>query len=291
MLIKRFESNPLIRPQMDGRMGSNINGPSVIRVPDWATNPLGRYYLYFAHHEGEYIRLAYADDVRGPWRIYTPGVLELKDSYFDEHIASPEVRVRPERGEVWMYYHGCRLPDKPHQFQRVAVSRDGLNFKARPEVLGTFYWRTFKWRGQHYALAMPGKFYRLRDGLTCYEEGPTLFTPDMRHAAVRLTGDTLQVFYTNADDCPERILLATIELRKDWMQWRCSDPVTVLEPEMEYESGALPLEPSGRGGVYRPVRQLRDPAIFEEEGRTYLFYSVAGEHGIAGAEIRFEENF
>jgi hypothetical protein len=33
------------------------------------------------------------------------------------------------------------------------------------------------------------------------------------------------------------------------------------------------------------VNQLRDPAIFEEDGRTYLLYAVAGESGIAIAEL------
>jgi hypothetical protein len=40
-----------------------------------------------------------------------------------------------------------------------------------------------------------------------------------------------------------------------------------------------------RGGEDEPVRQLRDPAIFTEDGRTYLLYSVAGESGIAIAEL------
>ena len=36
----------------------------------------------------------------------------------------------------------------------------------------------------------------------------------------------------------------------------------------------------------RPLfRELRDPCIFREDGRTYLFYIVAGERGIAGAEL------
>ena len=38
---------------MDARMGANINGPSLIRVPSWLSNAMGRYYLYFAHHKGE----------------------------------------------------------------------------------------------------------------------------------------------------------------------------------------------------------------------------------------------
>ena len=33
------------------------------------------------------------------------------------------------------------------------------------------------------------------------------------------------------------------------------------------------------------MNQLRDPAIFEEGGRTYLLYAVAGEEGIALAEL------
>jgi hypothetical protein len=32
---------------------------------------------------------------------------------------------------------------------------------------------------------------------------------------------------------------------------------------------------------------LRDPAIYEENGRTFLLYAVAGESGIAIAEVRF----
>jgi hypothetical protein len=33
---------------------------------------------------------------------------------------------------------------------------------------------------------------------------------------------------------------------------------------------------------------MRDPAIFQEGGRTYLLYSVAGESGIAITEIEFD---
>ena len=34
------------------------------------------------------------------------------------------------------------------------------------------------------------------------------------------------------------------------------------------------------------VRQLRDPFVFREDGKTYLFYAVAGETGIAMAELQ-----
>ena len=132
---------------------------------------------------------------------------------------------------------------------------------------------------------MPGIFYRWREGMKDFEKGPALFDKNMRHSALKLDGNRLSVFYSNAGDCPERILLATIELSSDWMNWRESEAVTVLEPEMEYEGTSLPSEPSVRDWVPEPARQLRDPAIFQEDGNTYLLYSVAGEYGIAIAEL------
>lgn len=285
MKARRLPTNPLIRPDLDARIGENINGPSVIRVPDWVPNPLGRYYLYFAHHQGTYIRLAYADRIDGPWTVYSPGVLDLADSFFARHIASPDVHIDHERQQICLYYHGCCLPDPPHQFTRVALSADGLIFTAREEILGVSYWRRFSWRGRYYGLAMPGHFYRSREPFSGYEQGPTLFTANMRHSAVRLVGDTLQVFYSNVGDCPERLLLATITLTADWSMWTASDPIAVLAPEVEYEGASLPLCPSVRGSVHEPVRQLRDPAIFEEAGRVWLFYAVAGENGLAAAEL------
>ena len=49
-----------------------------------------------------------------------------------------------------------------------------------------------------------------------------------------------------------------------------------------------PLEPSVRSTAYGKVNQLRDPAIYEEDGRVFLLYAVAGESGIALAEVFFE---
>ena len=68
--VERFAENPIIRPAMlPGKDGQNINGPSLVRVPDWVEKPLGKYYLYFAHHDGRYIRLAYADDLHGAYSM------------------------------------------------------------------------------------------------------------------------------------------------------------------------------------------------------------------------------
>jgi hypothetical protein len=280
---ERLPGNPIIRPHMDERMGANVNGPCLIQVPDWVDDALGRYYLYFADHQGAYIRLAYADDLEGPYWVHTPGALDLEDSHFHHHVASPDVHVDHERRTIRMYVHG-RLGTGV-QGTRVALSHDGLSFHIEPEVLGEPYMRAFIWREKWYGLAMPGIFYRSATGLDGFERGPTLFGPSMRHAAVVCVGDTLLVLYSNAGDCPESILAARIGLTRDWLAWKPTTPAIVLTPSEEYEGGALPLRPSRRGRVHEPVRELRDPFVYVEGSRAWLLYAVAGERGIAIAQL------
>jgi hypothetical protein len=86
-------------------------------------------------------------------------------------------------------------------------------------------------------------------------------------------------------DAPESILHSTIDLAGDWMTWRDSPPQVVLRPKRPWEGADAPVVPSIRSTAYGHVNQLRDPAIFEEDGRTFLLYAVAGESGIAIAEI------
>ena len=276
-------------------MVSNINGPSLIRVPDWIENPLGQYYLYFADHRGTYIRLAYADDLIGPWRMHEPGTLRLDQTHFSKipprpetyvHIASPDVHVREDRKEIVMYVHG---QDTDGQLTRVATSKDGLIFKGKSEILGRPYFRVFQYGDDFFALAMPGILYRSRDGIRDFERGSQLFNPDMRHSAVLVRNGKLNVFWTQAGHSPERILLSTIDLGDDWTTWTESNSLEVLRPQEEWEGASLPVGPSKRGAIDQPVNQLRDPAIFKENGRTYLLYTVAGEHGIAIAEIHFKK--
>jgi len=304
--VRRFDANPIIVPEMDRRMGRNIGGPSLIRVPPWLPNALGRYYLYFADHKGDYIRLAIADDLAGPWKTHVPGSLQLAESGFPmtlaecniaytnqygvfgddlPHIASPDVHVDHANRQIRMYFHGM-LGDG-NQVTRVGVSDDGIRFKVNPDSLGSSYFRVFRYRDWHYAVVMPGLFVRSRDGLRDFQPGPTLFDRTMRHSAVLLAGDTLRVFYSNAGDSPERILCRTIDLSPDWMDWQTSEAHTVVEPTMDYEGADVAMAASVRGASRKRVRQLRDPAIFEGDGRTYLLYAIAGEGGIAIAELRF----
>jgi hypothetical protein len=286
--VRRLAGNPIITPQSDPSIGTNINGPSLIRVPSWIKKPLGRYYLYFADHNGKYIRLAYADRVQGPWRIYAPGTLPLSQSFFTDHIASPDVIVDDKRHTIRLYYHGL-TPSDGTQHTRVALSRDGIHFEAvrEPVGKGTAYWRLFHYGDWWYALAMPGRLFRSRDGLTAFEPGPQLFpaAPTQVHNAVLLRGDTLHVFYSRAGDTPERIFHSTVALGPDWNQWRPSPLEECLAPRESWEGAGLPLTRGRIGAVNGPINALRDPAVFEEGGRVYLVYAIAGESGLAIAEV------
>ena len=283
----RLAENPLVHPGLSPRIGLNINGPSLIRVPDWVEKPLGRYYLYFAHHQGEHIRLAYADQVRGPWTVHEPGVLDLADTACLDHIASPDAHVDAAGRRVILYFHGV-TPEGQRSFR--AVSEDGLRFRAERVPLGPFYFRVFEQGGAYYAIAKrteaPGGGILLHspDGIAPFEPGPFLL-PNMRHAALWKQGDRLHVFYSRGEDCPERILHTILDLRGDWRDWRTGEATEILRPETGYEGADLPLRPSRFGAIHEPAHELRDPAIFEEDGRLILLYTGAGESCICGAEL------
>ena len=133
--------------------------------------------------------MAYADDLEGPWATFGSGVLDLEDSFFaspefSSHVASPDVHIDDENRQIRMYYHG--VVERGVQRSRVALSEDGISFEAREKLLGNPYFRVFQYGGFHYSIGMPGVFYRSGDGLTGFVEGPTLFSENMRHCAVRL---------------------------------------------------------------------------------------------------------
>ena len=318
--VTRVLDKPIIGPDIHPSIGVNIQGPSLIRVPGWVENPLGKYYLYFADHKGSYIRLAYASNLAGPWQIHEPGSLRIEDSYFtptrpeipeadlaemverrrasgsrashdlafeltQPHIASPDVHVDEDSQQIIMYYHGLEGPGFQHS--RVANSGDGINFVAGSENIGRTYMRAFKHEHKTYALAMPGQFYRSEDGFTNFEEGPRLFVPNMRHSAVIVRDNYLYVFWTRVGDAPESIMLSTIDLRPDWTKWQESEETIVLRPERDWEGANAPVEPSVRSTAYGYVNQLRDPTLYVEDGVVYMLYAVAGESGIALARVDF----
>ena len=307
MKAVRLPDNPIISPSTPGweeeRVGRNINGPSLIRVPDWLPGALGRYYLYFAHHQGRSIRLAYADAVAGPWRIYTPGTLQLDQTPFTHHIASPDLHVDEANHRLVMYYHGHPKIDASLPWQQSAVratSIDGLRWETERAELGESYFRVFQYGGGFYAVGKGGRLYRSRDGVTGFEKRDARIdehtsNPDApggghgRHWAVLPEGDVLHCWFSRWGDAPERILYAPMRLDRPWTKWQIEQPVLLLKPEYDWEGADEPIEPSKNGSVHRPVHELRDPAFFQDvDGRRYLLYCVAGEAGLAIAELEGE---
>lgn len=322
MSVRRIGNGPIITPALDPSIGDNIQGPSLIKVPKWIPNRLGEYYLYFADHKGGHIRLAYANAVEGPWTVYSPGSLNLRDTPFaqsapdftpedlaayrrqmtangiDEnlfrdlakdavtpHIASPDVHVDEAGKRIVMYYHG--LQSFGRQSTRVATSPDGVNFTPIGGELGRTYWRAFPYEGMTYAMTMPGVLYRSTDPFGGFEEGPTLFKSNMRHSAVLVRGTDLFVVWSEVGAAPpERLLLSRIRMEGPWTTWRIDATRELLRPETSWEGADLPLVPSYRSVAPGRVNQLRDPALFTLGERVYLIYAVAGESGLALAEIR-----
>ncbi|MBK1855168.1 hypothetical protein JO972_09385 [Verrucomicrobiaceae bacterium 5K15] len=137
----------------------NLNGASCIRIPNWIpanerADPTAVYYLYFADHSGNYIRMAWAANIEGPWTgfrmnentypdIGDRGVLSLGDDdeidagdglMIDGHIASPDVLIDDTNQRIIMYFHGqvwfTSEGRSNSRSQRTisATSSDGLNF-------------------------------------------------------------------------------------------------------------------------------------------------------------------
>jgi hypothetical protein len=142
--------------------------------------------------------------------------------------------------------------------------------------------------------------------LTDFVGGPDAFPPVrgstesynapgcVRHVGLHRTGDVLEVYYTRIGDRPERILRGSMALNPEdrpvagpevWMEWRVRGETPILEPGPDWEGGSLPLRRSRAGQSAAPERALRDPFVYVEKGRKYLLYAVAGEQGIALAEI------
>src|SRR5262245_31524768 len=252
----RLTQNPLITLAMSPTIGDNANGPAVIRVPSWVEHPLGRYYMYFAHHKGQFIRLAYADSLRGPWKIYEPGVMKVENSAFFRpqpdpvnspsgfytHIASPEIYIDDANKRFVMWTHGVwtegkRWPENPaearqfvqqnnyNQYTQASVSRDGLNFQAQPAISRQPYLRVFQHDGVFYGIARLGLLLRgSKDPLSEFVTGPnpfrdTRFSNRVRHVALLKEGTQLHIFFSAIGEAPESILYTTMDLSTDWSTW------------------------------------------------------------------------
>ena len=64
---------------------------------------------------------------------------------------------------------------------------------------------------------------------------------------------------------------------------------SIMTPDLPWEGGNVQPAYSGWGAVHKPVRQLRDPDIFQDsDGKLFLLYSGAGEQNLCIAELELD---
>ena len=109
--------------------------PSVVRVGDRVERALDDYYMYYAPHNAPGgICLAFADDLRGPWREVdgNPLIATVWEPHHHvSHISSPHAIWREDLQEIWLYYHG------ENTTTRWARSKDGISFTYGGEAIQT----------------------------------------------------------------------------------------------------------------------------------------------------------
>ncbi len=290
IIVTRSQKNPLITFSSSLSLGRNINGPSVIKVPAWIKKPLGKYYMYFAHHKGKSIRLAYSDFLEGPWSIYDGGTLQLDQAPgFIKHVASPDVHIDNDLRRIIMYFHGPMYGCST-QKTGVAFSNNGLDFHFLAGDLGRSYFRVFRYKENYYAIDVEGNLYTAKSltdewtkrkkyliaKKTIDDQYGLRTNVRIRHSAVLLHNENLLLFYTMKEDAPERIYMVNVKLTDNWEKWQASYSIEVLRPAMNYEGTHYPIQPSRKGKAIN-VQQLRDPCIFQENGSVYLFTLLLGK--------------
>ena len=212
-VIRLNNGQPIIDQQMFAQRGvasegENINGPCLIRVPDWISSqdradPRANYYLYFGHHVGDYIRMAWAENVTGPWTLYDTGAnvplgdrgvldnagqdIAIGDDIVigENHLASPDVHVDNVNQRIIMYFHSGSstfLRGNPNnaQVSWVSTSSDGLEFfpNIEPVVLGPSYFRVFEHGNFIYAFDNSGFPRRARDTQNPWRPTPNYYSSE-----------------------------------------------------------------------------------------------------------------
>ena len=272
----------------------NINGASLIKMPDWIENPLGKYYLYFASHSGKYIRLAYSDNVKGPYKIYDDGTLKLNQTNCRTHIASPDVHVDNENKKILMYYHG---DTDNGQKSFLSQSVDGLKFETDNTVLGEFYFRVFAYNDKIYSIAKnkneDSVIYQSDSFNGSFKEIFNIL-PKSRHTAVYVRDDYLFIFYTLVGDAPEQIYYCKLKLSENIEEWDVVSNHILTPPQFKFEGADSQLIPSNFGSATHRygqmnLNELRDPCVFEEGDDVYILYTFNGEAGIALGRLNYNE--
>ena len=144
----------------------NINGPICFKVPEWINKPLGKYYLIFSDHKGEFLRLAYTNKIYSKWKISKIKILDVKKykNIFYDHIASPEIYLDKKNKTICLYFHSRSFIHGREQKTFVAVSKNGIDYKIKNKFpVAPFYFRIFKHQNFYYGLSKGGDLLKSKD--------------------------------------------------------------------------------------------------------------------------------
>lgn len=306
--------------KFDKKFG-NINGPSVVRWddPDYGDG----YYMFFAHHEGRSIRVASAPSPTGPWEIikdptqdadvnnlsffnngknglYNNGIQD----HLDQHVASPDAHVLD--GRLFLYVHG--KPGDGQKGQRtLLLSGDSINdlrVRGNDTDFGDPYFRVFRVQNANGSMRTFGIAKSDTDAYgVLYRGGSASLNSDfapvarlihkMRHPAVLVRGNKVYVFFSLYKTFQEHIRY--VEIDTQWSHnpadWTVSNDRELLRPAYDWETGGKSAKVSDTGVSKNDLNELRDPAILDDftadNAPVYLYYTIKGEGGIAGARLQF----
>lgn len=275
--------------------------PTVLDMSQYLSDPMDRFYMYYAPHHSEGLGLATAPHPEGTWKPYSGNPIITLDQFagIRGHISALEVLFQPEEGRFLGYPHGSGL--KSGQETVAASSKDGIHFTSISDMpilssdpggtwerSGASYLRVFRYKDMIYGIFKGEKQHgvvRSQDGIHWdYWPGNPLIEPiaeesefdRIRHTSVMIIEGILYLFYstyTKSDLSCELIKLAVWTLADDWEDWGEMKRLgSVFGAELSWEEN-----------------NIRDPFLLRYDETVYMYYVGGNEKGIALAKIPYSE--
>ena len=297
---------------------ANINGPFLLRMPDWAAEKQAAFHTYFGHHKGKSLRLAYANRLEGPWAMHPDPVIPLANSlfapedpapdwvdalggdYLYAQVASPDAHIDELNRRIVMYYYGL-LRDSDQQ-TRLATSTDRLHFTPQAPLLGPPYFRARRLDAVIYLSMWEGRLGRMTSW-----EGPVELAPpihdgyhlpphvsghdsgqpgrQIRHDHIFAHDGRIYMTFSRIGDTPERCLHCEVVPADDWAAWRFGQVSDLLRLAPGWEGGDLTMRPSIMGTAWDRLHELHDPALITDNGQGFMAYCGGAESGLGIARL------
>jgi len=286
-LLPRFEYAGIVLDYegLRYRPHPDVIHPSVVETsPHW-TNRLARYYMYYAPHDAPGgICLAYADRPEGPWIEYEHNPIIGPDwppHYRVSHVSSPHAIWNPERGRLFLYFHG------ENSVTRYAHSSDGIHFEYggvavqtdmfEPGVTEASYARVFRHEppgeAPHYVMLIMGNhkgtrkvyYARSSDGVRWSVRRDALIEPppgtdQMGPGSIfPWNGRTFIIDFANVEEAPQFDPISNLYVHEVDPSFRA---VTFVGKLMDHAAAG----PENR--------RINDPCIVCDETRIYMFVNV-----------------